>query len=358
MDSNQTEVDTTWHIYVGTIATIIPATIAVSSRFAARYVSSAGFWWDDYTIALSLVVNWVMAALRWAQISLEYYGPDGHALNPEKVQGFGKLFMGIQLIYTLNAGLTKTSLLLLYHRIFGVVRGFRWALWAAGAIVIAWCIASTLGVIFGCWPISKLWDPSLPGRCINIGAFGRWTGVANLLIDVLILCLPYPMAWRLQTSVRQKVILSGMFLMGTFVCFISVLRVTSFDYDTLGYSTYKNIEPATWSSIEQSVGIICACLPTLRPLFRWLSGSLEKDAKNRDSALSDFPKQAPLSRRAALVDEENAWGLEDPPVQEEIEEIVENRDGQDRPLSQQTTDTTTSQDSLRGQPEARPESFA
>jgi hypothetical protein len=55
MDSNQTEVDTTWHIYVGTIATIIPATIAISLRFAARYVSSAGFWWDDYTIALSLV---------------------------------------------------------------------------------------------------------------------------------------------------------------------------------------------------------------------------------------------------------------------------------------------------------------
>lgn len=49
------EFDITWHIYVGTIATIVPATIAVALRFIARYVSTAGFWWDDYTIALSLV---------------------------------------------------------------------------------------------------------------------------------------------------------------------------------------------------------------------------------------------------------------------------------------------------------------
>jgi len=142
------------------------------------------------------------------------------------------------------------------------------------------------------------------------------------------------------------------------VCIISILRVTSFDYDTIGYYSYKIIETATWSSIEQSVGIICACLPTLRPFFRWLSGSLRKDTKNRDSALSDFPRQTPLSRRAPVADEESVWGLEDPPLQEEIEQVIEDQNEQDRPLSQQTMETTVSQDSLRGQPEARPESFA
>ena len=47
--------DITWHIYVGTIATIIPATLAVILRFIARRVSGAGLWWDDYTIAIALV---------------------------------------------------------------------------------------------------------------------------------------------------------------------------------------------------------------------------------------------------------------------------------------------------------------
>ncbi|KAJ5116082.1 hypothetical protein N7456_000430 [Penicillium angulare] len=363
--------DITWHIYVGTISTIVPATLVVILRLAARHVSRAGLWWDDHTIVVALILNWAMAALRWAQILLHYYGADSHSLPPEKVQGFGKLFIAVQLIYFLNAVFTKASLLLLYHRIFGVVQGFRWVLWISGFIVIAYWLANTLVTIFQCWPISKLWNPNYEGHCINIGAFGRWSGVANVIIDIVILCLPYPMAWRLQTTLRQKMILTGIFLLGTFVCIISILRVTSFDYRNLGDGTYKNIEPATWSSIEQSVGIICACLPTLRPFFRWLYGASRKSTKNRDSGMSEFPKQ-PLACRTSqagtAVDEENALGLADLPAADEREAWKEVRRsqvqvglGNERPLSQETVGSHLSRDFRTGRIgilEPRPSSFA
>ncbi|KAJ5718278.1 hypothetical protein N7488_003924 [Penicillium malachiteum] len=301
--------DITWHIYVGTITTIVPATVAVLLRFVARRVSKAGLWWDDYTIAVALAINWAMAALRWAQILLNYYGPNCNALSSGNVQEFGKSFLAIQLVYFLNAVFTKASLLLLYYRIFGVVRGFRWAVWVSGFLVVAYWIACTLVTIFECWPIPKLWIPNHPGKCINIGAFGRWSGLANVIIDILILCLPYPMAWRLQVTLRQKLILTGIFLLGTFVYIVSVLRVTSFDYDTLGDGSCKSIEPATWSSIEQSVGIICACLSTLRPFFRWLYDSSKNTTRKRDSALSGCSKQTPLACRGSQADEENGLGV-------------------------------------------------
>ena len=38
-------------IYVGTITTIVPATIVVILRYIARYLARAGLWWDDHTIA-------------------------------------------------------------------------------------------------------------------------------------------------------------------------------------------------------------------------------------------------------------------------------------------------------------------
>jgi hypothetical protein len=44
-----------WRVLVGTIVSIVPATICVILRFVARNVASAGLWWDDYTIAVSLV---------------------------------------------------------------------------------------------------------------------------------------------------------------------------------------------------------------------------------------------------------------------------------------------------------------
>ncbi|KAJ5288743.1 hypothetical protein N7478_001773 [Penicillium angulare] len=363
--------DITWHIYVGTISTIVPATLAVILRLTARHVSRAGLWWDDHTIVIALILNWAMVALKWAQILLDYYGPDSYYLPPEKVQGFGKVFLALQLIYFLNAVFTKASLLLLYYRIFGVVQGFRWTLWISGFIVIAYWLANTLVTIFQCWPIAKLWNPDYEGHCINIGAFGRWSGVANVIIYILILCLPYPMAWRLQTTLRQKIILTGIFLLGALlpsVVIVSILRVTSFDYENLGYGTYKNIEPATWSSIEQSVGIICACLPTLRPFFRWLYGASRKSTRNRGSGMSEFPKQTPLACRTsqAEADEENILGLADLPARDEREAWQEVRRSQvgvenDRPSSQGTVGSHISQDFQAGKigiSEPRPSSFA
>lgn len=44
-----------WHVYVGTITPIVPATILVILRFISRHVARAGLWWDDYTIAIALV---------------------------------------------------------------------------------------------------------------------------------------------------------------------------------------------------------------------------------------------------------------------------------------------------------------
>lgn len=44
-----------YHIWIGTIVTLVPATIAVVLRYLARHLSRAGLWWDDYLIVVSLV---------------------------------------------------------------------------------------------------------------------------------------------------------------------------------------------------------------------------------------------------------------------------------------------------------------
>ena len=59
----------------------------------------------------------------------------------------------------------------------------------------------------------------------------------------------------------------------------SIVRVTSFDQVDLDDITWTFVDVATWTAIEQSVGIICACLPTTRPLL----GSLLSNLKHRSS---------------------------------------------------------------------------
>ena len=42
-------------LFRDTISLIVLATIAVGARLAARRISVAGLWWDDYVIVLALV---------------------------------------------------------------------------------------------------------------------------------------------------------------------------------------------------------------------------------------------------------------------------------------------------------------
>lgn len=44
-----------YEIYIGTITLMVLASIAVTARLAARKISVANYWWDDYLIALALV---------------------------------------------------------------------------------------------------------------------------------------------------------------------------------------------------------------------------------------------------------------------------------------------------------------
>lgn len=65
-----------WRIYVGTITTIVPATIVVVIRFIARYVAKAGFWWDDYTIVGALVSTQAFSSTRAVQEADSSIGTD------------------------------------------------------------------------------------------------------------------------------------------------------------------------------------------------------------------------------------------------------------------------------------------
>ena len=44
-----------WKVWLGSVVSVGLATVAVAARLSARKISAAPFWWDDYTIVISLV---------------------------------------------------------------------------------------------------------------------------------------------------------------------------------------------------------------------------------------------------------------------------------------------------------------
>ena len=75
-------------------------------------------------------------------------------------------------------------------------------------------VANVLTVIFQCSPISKAWDRSIAGKCINTNQNQIGTGTINVISDLLILFLPLWAIWHLQLPVQKKISVSSIFAVG------------------------------------------------------------------------------------------------------------------------------------------------
>ena len=118
-------------------------------------------------------------------------------------------------LWLATAASTKVSLLLLYHRLFYPSKRFRLVVRIGAAIVFCQWFSLTIGTIFQCIPVAAFWNRNIEGaKCIDLPRFTITSGVLNLLTDVMILCLPVPMLWGLNTTKAQKVTLTGIFLLG------------------------------------------------------------------------------------------------------------------------------------------------
>lgn len=51
------------------------------------------------------------------------------------------------------------------------------------------------------------------------------------------------------------------------ICIVSIIRLRELVYWTIQDGTYANSRAILWTSLESSLGIICACIVVMRPLF-------------------------------------------------------------------------------------------
>lgn len=107
----------------------------------------------------------------------------------------------------------KLSIILLYRRIFPVASLHK-VIYCITAYIIIWQVFQTLDSIFACIPVSGYWDHTIRAKCRNELVDIIIGGVQNIVTDVIILCLPLPILWTLQTSKQNKIQLTGLFTLG------------------------------------------------------------------------------------------------------------------------------------------------
>ncbi|TGJ78459.1 hypothetical protein E0Z10_g10304 [Xylaria hypoxylon] len=267
-------------IIISVVFAILPI-IAVASRFWSRSIKNAGTSWDDYFILPGLIFSVALCVTTIVAVTLGGLGShilldaDGNIVLDKRLTIFLQTEFAAQLISVVSLVFTKLSVVLFYRRIF---RGKLFSIVSVALLVIisGWGVSFFFAILLECIPISQAWKslygtPEHGKYCYQYVPMFKATAISNMIVDIGILSVPIPIVWGLKAPLRQRIAISGIFLLGAFVVGISIARVYFFYQSTASYEDALditvNIAPALyWSELEASIAVVSACLPTLKPL--------------------------------------------------------------------------------------------
>ncbi|KAJ9609042.1 hypothetical protein H2200_006813 [Cladophialophora chaetospira] len=258
-------------IYRVNIAFICANSIIILIRLAVRGFVVKHVAVDDYLmVAAGLCAN-VFSALAIVGIR---YGLGKHIYDlPQDSQILSNTKNVIQtlwicqIMYATALMLVKISIVTSYLRVFPTTL-FRRVMYILSAFIIGVWICSIMVTIFQCKPVRSAWDFTLARDCVDIVAFFYFTTAFSIFTDFLLCILPLPVFFRLKLPRRQKYIVSLLFAIGLFATVASALRISVLKHVNSLDVTMGSVSTIKWSVVEVGTGIICACIPTLKPLFK------------------------------------------------------------------------------------------
>ncbi|KAH6975105.1 hypothetical protein BKA56DRAFT_553579 [Ilyonectria sp. MPI-CAGE-AT-0026] len=220
---------------------------------------------DDGFIVISTfgTLGFLIAVMEQVRYGL------GEAPDPKLLSPFIQATVASVISYTVCHLAVKLSISIQCLRIFATPAARRLFI----GLIIFLSIYGTLCLvltIITCWPVAKYWDDSIPGKCLDNRAMRYAFAGINIVNDIVLLVAPMPFLKGLQIARRVKFVLMGVFAAGGVSVPVSERPV-------------KGIDIAIWSGLECNIAIICACVPSLKPLssrtFPGLVGSLNHSSK-------------------------------------------------------------------------------
>ncbi|KAL6715466.1 hypothetical protein ACLMJK_006427 [Lecanora helva] len=251
------------------------AVAAVGLRFLSRKVSNMPYLADDWVILAALIIFTALFGVDIWHVVGGQLGKHAIRVTPHEIMIFLKSLYVFNPLYTNIIPLVKISILLLYKRLFPLDR-VHLIIYILVGILVGFEISTTFVDIFGCHPIAAAWNKKIPhSHCVVPQTLYMATAGINLATDVIILCIPMPLVWGLRLSVKRKVGVSLIFVLGSLVCVTTIFRIATFHYIN-GYDiTWSYINTAYWTYSELVLSFICACVPTFRPVLKALSANIQ-----------------------------------------------------------------------------------
>ncbi|KAF4543408.1 Polytopic membrane protein [Lasiodiplodia theobromae] len=253
-----------------TWALLVLSWLFVCLRCGVRIFLVKSFGFDDWLMLLSQIAYtiWGICLLLGVHAGMGHHMAE---LTPERIMQAMKYWYICGGLYCFVTTLVKVAVGFFLLRVI-VHPVQKYVIWGTLAVSTGYGIFMIVGTLAQCDPPQKFWDNNIDGSCGN-RAGGVWTGYVHAAIsaavDFIMAGIPFFMLRHSNLGWKKRVAIYLIMSLGSYAAITTLIRASTIDDLTKSGDYLYNITSITiWSWVEPGVGIIAACMATLRPLVR------------------------------------------------------------------------------------------
>ena len=201
---------------------------------------------------------------------------------------------------------TKLGILFFYLRIL-TLRLHRILIFCTIALVSTYgAILLPLSALL-CNPLTHRFPFSSPHppKCLPYYPLMTTSAILHTSTDIWLLILIAPQIIHLSLPRRQKLALTFLLTLGLFGAYASLTRLSvAYRFLNRSLAQWDSFSFAIWTTLETSLGIICASAPMLRPMVRLLMG--QNPISGPDARDANVPRSGGV-RKVVRNGEESLW---------------------------------------------------
>ncbi|GJN71043.1 hypothetical protein PLICBS_005104 [Purpureocillium lilacinum] len=294
-------------IPLGVVTIVIVVIRLVFKRF---FSATSRLGSDDWAITGTLAICIAGMVIGIDGLTANGMGKDVWTLTTNEISNVALYLYILEILYFAGMSLIKLSLSLFYLHIFSgpIIRKL---LWATVVFNVLYGFTFVIAAIFQCSPIDYYWRRYLDaghGSCVNINIFGWLNAAIGVAIDLWMIGLPLSQVIPLRLHWKKKIGVAIMFLLGTFVTVVSILRLQSLIlFANSNNPTWDQWATAYWSVIEVNTGMICTCLPSLRLILVRMFPRIFGSSKQATYEKGNREPASKAGHNVAVDLQENEW---------------------------------------------------
>ncbi|ESZ95637.1 hypothetical protein SBOR_3985 [Sclerotinia borealis F-4128] len=253
------------------------ALVTISLRIYTRKFITRNVGLDDYLI----IITWFMLmpyTVGCTAAATQGFGQHSEDLTPEEFSDATRSEIIGQTFCIIGIATSKASVSFFLLRL-AVVKWHKWVLYFTMFSVSGIAIICALFDFIRCDPIAHVWNPYLPAKCWvsteQFTAISITVGGTSAVADFVLAVLPWFILWDLNMKKKEKILITSSMSLGIFAMVCGVIRTVNLNgLSARSDYSYETIGLILWSSTELTITILTATIPTYRPLYKVIKGSL------------------------------------------------------------------------------------